>query len=210
MTEGKEAEVPKAQAEDAQEKKWYEKISGLDPKIALKNSGSEEAFLSVIKIYYDSYDAKMHELQDYYDSEDWKNYTIKIHALKSSSRLVGAAMLGDGAEALEMAGKSGDIEYIRQHHEEVMSTYRAIKDQLEEQFGETSDLPDIPQDTLDEAYGALEEFTGARDYECVKMVLDSVKEFKLPSDDDDRFKKIQDLLSQMDFDSIMTLLQERH
>lgn len=191
------------------EKKWYEQIPGLDPKTAIKNSGSEDAFLSVIKIYYDSYDAKSSEIQGYYDSEDWKNYTIKVHALKSSSRLVGAKELGDGAEALEMAGKSEDIEYIRTHHEEVMSAYRSIINSLDDQFGTSSDLPEIPQDTLDEAYGALEEFTGANDYECVKMVLDSVKEFKLPEDDGERFKRIQDLLSQMDYDAIMTVLHER-
>ena len=193
----------------SEEKKWYQQIPGIDPAAAIKNSGSEDAFLSVIKIYYDSFDAKSSEIEGLYEAEDWKNYTIKVHALKSSSRLVGALKLGDDAEALENAGKDEDIDYIRAHHSEVMVEYKAIADALDSQFGKGDDLPEIPQDTLDEAYGAISEFTLAKDYECVKMVMDSVKEFKLPPDDDERFKRINVLLSHMDWDEITKVLSER-
>ena len=91
---------------------------------AVKNSGSEEAFLSVLKIYYDSYEVKSGEIQKFFDSEDWENYTIKVHALKSSSRLVGAIQLGNDAEAMEMAGKERDTGYITAHHEALMNEYR--------------------------------------------------------------------------------------
>jgi HPt (histidine-containing phosphotransfer) domain-containing protein len=201
-----EMNVPEAETEPEpgteQEKKWYETIPGIDPVAAINNSGSEDAFLAVIRIYYDTYEAKSAEIQGFYDTGDWENYTIKVHALKSSSRLVGATGLGSDAEALEMAGKNLDIDYITSHHDSMMAEYRAIKEALDPVFGAGDDLPDIPADMLADAYAGLSEFVQAQDYELVRMVMDSVKEYKLPDADADRFRRIQDKLSQMDWDGI--------
>ncbi len=196
-----------AEEEPAAGAKWYEDIPGLDPKAAVQNSGSEEAFLSVLQIYYDSFDAKSGEIQSFYDAKDWENYTIKVHALKSSSRLVGALQLGSDAEALENAGKQEDIDYIMAHHDKMMEEYRAIKDALTPELGKGEDLPDIPADMLADAYAGLAEFAESADYELAKMVMDSVKEYKLPAEDEKRFELLQTKLSQMDWDAIKEILR---
>ncbi|MCR5675025.1 MAG: DegV family EDD domain-containing protein [Lachnospiraceae bacterium] len=189
------------------EKKWYEEIPGIDPAAALKNSGSEDAFLSVLKIYHDSFETRSKEIRDYYEAEDWENYTIKVHALKSSSRLVGAIRMGEAAEALEMAGKRSDVDFIREHHDALMKDYRTIHDELAAQYGPGDDLPEIPADTLGEAYAAIEEFSQAKDYELAKMVMDSLKEFRLPAADDERMRGIQEKLAKMDWDGILDILK---
>ncbi|MCR5686547.1 MAG: DegV family EDD domain-containing protein [Lachnospiraceae bacterium] len=182
--------------------RWYDSVPGIDSVSAIKNSGSEDAFLEVLQIYYDSYDAKAAELAGYYGAKDWENYTIKVHALKSSSRLVSALQLGDDAEALEAAGKNGDIDYIVSHHDNMMEEYRAIRDALEPRFGNGSDLPDIPGDVLADAYASLAEFAESMDYELAKMVLDSVKEYALSAEDEERFGRLRDMLSHLDWDGI--------
>ena len=49
--------------------------------------------------------------------ENWKAYTIEVHALKSSSRLIGALELGDDAEELEMAkGNEEEIARIKEEY----------------------------------------------------------------------------------------------
>ncbi|MBQ9568402.1 MAG: DegV family EDD domain-containing protein [Lachnospiraceae bacterium] len=194
--------------ESISETKWYEEIPGIDPEAAVKNSGSEEAFLSVLKIYYDSYEVKSGEIQKFFDSEDWENYTIKVHALKSSSRLVGAIQLGNDAEALEMAGKERDTGYITAHHEALMNEYRTIIDALTPELGVADDRPDIPADMLKDAYAGLSEFAEAMDYELAKMVMDSVKEYRLPEDDSERFVRLGECLSRLDWDGIKEILKE--
>ncbi len=189
--------------------KWYESIPGLDAAAALKNSGSEESFLSAAKIYYDTYDAKKREIEDYYNKEDWTNYTIKVHALKSSSRIVGASELGSKAEALELAGNNRDIDFIRSNHEDLMRSYGEIRGALAVGFESSEDLPDVPEDMLMDAYGGLNEFAGAMDYELTKMVIDSMKEFKLPPEDAERFKRLSDSLSNLDWDGISEILKEK-
>ena len=194
--------------ESISETKWYEEIPGIDPEAAVKNSGSEEAFLSVLKIYYDSYEVKSGEIQKFFDSEDWENYTIKVHALKSSSRLVGAIQLGNDAEAMEMAGKERDTGYITAHHEALMNEYRTIIDALTTELGVADDRPDIPADMLKDAYAGLSEFAEAMDYELAKMVTDSVKEYRLPEDDSERFVRLGECLSRLDWDGIKEILKE--
>ncbi len=201
-------------AEDKQEdsendnKKWYECLDGIDAAAALKNSGSETALESVLQMFYESYEAKSKELTDFYDNEDWENYTIKIHALKSSSRLVGALKLGDDAEALEMAGKGNDIDFIKENHQKAMDEYESIKDVLETRFKSDDDLPEIPADILEDAYGGLSEFVMAKDYDLSRMVIGSVREYKLPDEHDERFNRIQNCLSNMDWDGINDILKE--
>ena len=168
----------------------------------MKNSGSKEAFLSVLKIYHDSYEIKANELEGFFANKDWENYTIKIHALKSSSRLVGAVDLGTRAEALEMAGKGNDISFIEENHEEAMKEFKEIRDALAKEFGSSDVLPPISEDKLEEAYGAITEFAGMMDYDCVKMVLDSLDEYTLPTEDKGRFDKVKQLLFEMNWDGI--------
>ena len=194
---------------DVDETKWYENIDGLDAKAAIQNSGSEEAMLSVLRMFYDSYEAKAGELQHYFDTKDWENYTIKVHALKSGSRLVGVLKLGDKAEALEMAGKRSDIDFIMANHQDLMDSYRTIRDDLEPMMGSDEDLPDIPEDILEDAYAGLSEFAYSKDYELARMVMDSVREYRLPEEDKDRFDRIQNCLSVMDWDGISSIISEK-
>ncbi|MCR5475450.1 MAG: DegV family EDD domain-containing protein [Lachnospiraceae bacterium] len=196
--------------ETEHEEKWYDHIVGLDPLLAIKNSGSEESFRSVLQIFYDSYESKTGEIQKYYDEQDWENYTIKVHALKSSSRLVGAAGLGDEAEALEMAGKKGDTGFITKYHPLMMISYGKIHDSLDPVFNkESNDLPEIAEDMLTDAYEGLAEFVASRDYELAKMVTSSMKEYTLLQEDEERFMRIDECLSRLDWDGIGEILKER-
>lgn len=60
------------------------------------------------------------------ESKDWDNYRILVHALKSTSLTIGAVSLSEGAKALEMAAKDGDVDYILSHNQEVMEKYTGL------------------------------------------------------------------------------------
>ena len=62
-------------------------------------------------------------MQANYGAENWKEYGILVHALKSTSRMIGAETLARAAEALEKAAKEGNADYIRMHHEDAMRRY---------------------------------------------------------------------------------------
>ena len=70
---------------------------------------------------------------------DFKNYEILVHAVKSTSKMIGAAHLSEAAFALEKAAKDEDGETIRQGHESAMEEYRSIADGILTAFGKKPD-----------------------------------------------------------------------
>ncbi len=88
--------------------------------------GNEEDYKEILQVYLNTGLQKIREIRENYKKEDWKNYTILVHALKSTSIGVGATELGEMAKELETAGKEGNISYIQAHHREVMHEYEEV------------------------------------------------------------------------------------
>lgn len=89
---------------------------------------SEELYLQILGTYLE--EDKTELIKQYFGSMDEDNYRIQIHALKSTSRTIGATALSDEALALENAAKSGDIEYITGNTERVLTDYNAVLEQI--------------------------------------------------------------------------------
>jgi len=88
--------------------------------------GNEEDYKEILQVYLSTGLQKIREIREKYKEEDWKNYTILVHALKSTSIGIGATELGEMAKELEMAGKEGNISYIQAHHKEVVHEYEEV------------------------------------------------------------------------------------
>ena len=115
--------------------------AGIDRKTGRLNCrGDEELYHTLLKEYADSAEEKHRSMQAYYEQRDWKQYSILVHALKSSSRLIGAGVLSQEAAALEKAADEGREEYISRNHGAVMQNYmktaRSIEGILTENPGD--------------------------------------------------------------------------
>ena len=89
------------------------------------------------------------------EKKDIKNYTVKVHALKSAARLVGALDLSADAKHLEESGDNNDVHEIEQKTPKLLAKYRAYKPVLAKVFGggeEDESLPEISLDDLHEMY----------------------------------------------------------
>ena len=102
----------------------------LDWTNAVEFAGSEELYLDTVLFFKDSIDEKADEIESLYFAENIQDFTTKVHALKSSARLVGLTELSEMARLLEEAGKNEDMNYIRDNTWEVLSKYRSYKDVL--------------------------------------------------------------------------------
>ena len=100
--------------------------------------GDEEGFLEIVGIYYDTREEVAEKLERLFAQQDWKNYTIEVHSLKSSSKMIGANALYEMALAQEMAGKESDQEKLLQNHEPLMKKYEKILSEIDRRWGEAS------------------------------------------------------------------------
>lgn len=99
--------------------------AGIDPAAGLNYCQQDQAlYETILEEYARVLREKTGSMQEYYDTQDWEQYGILVHSLKSSSRMIGAESLGRAAAELEKAAKVGDRNYIVQHHREIMEKYR--------------------------------------------------------------------------------------
>ncbi|WP_274968793.1 ATP-binding protein [Succinimonas amylolytica] len=68
------------------------------------------------------------EIDSLFKAEDWSNYQVKVHALKSSALTVGARVLSELARGIEQAVRVNDIGYALQHHQELCDVFRETRD----------------------------------------------------------------------------------
>ena len=105
-------------------------LKDIDTKAGIRNCGSAEGYLEVLNTFYKTSGNKITEIQKYYDDSDWENFTVKVHALKSSAGIIGAAELSKFAERIEVAGKEKDTETIRRNIQDMLDLYNKTVNEL--------------------------------------------------------------------------------
>ena len=87
------------------------------------SAGDGEMYKEFLRMFCDMSKDKKEKIQVCYEQENWEDYTVLVHALKSTSLSVGAKKLSENALELERAGKEKRISYIFDNHEAVMELY---------------------------------------------------------------------------------------
>ncbi len=119
--------------------------SGIDTDAGLKYCvGDKEFYKSLLLQFASEAPDKIASMKNYYQIRDWHNYEILVHALKSTSKMIGVSGLSDKAKALEKAAKENDEGFILANHETMIKDYGKItaevRDMLmSEENGSTDD-----------------------------------------------------------------------
>ncbi len=185
---------------------WLSGINEIDVEAGLKNCGSADGYMSVLTVFHQTAGPKADEIEKLYNDGDFKNYTIKVHALKSSARIIGASSLSRLALFLEEAGKIGDLDYIKNHNEKLLKMYRELHEKLSAPEETEANLPPIDEASLKEAYQTILEIANTMDYGLMEDLLRNLHEYKLPEKDRIKLSRIDSLLTELDWDGIkMTL-----
>ncbi|MCR5674721.1 MAG: response regulator [Lachnospiraceae bacterium] len=180
-------------------------VPGLNTDTGIANCGSMENYISALQIFYNTLPIKAEEIERFYKGSDWDNYTIKVHALKSSARIIGARQLSEKAAMLEDAGNRKDIEVIRDNTLSLLTEYRSFSTNLASLFGKGDDEDSRPMadaSTVQDARSSIAEFAEQMDYDLVEMVLKSLEEYRLPAEEAARFERIRTALLSLDWDAI--------
>jgi len=102
----------------------------IDRESGLLYCGGEEGYALIMAECVHTYPKMAAELEEAYRQKDIKMYTIKVHALKSTMKSIGALDLSEKAKELEFAGKEGRYEEIEEKHEKVAAEYYSLMKEL--------------------------------------------------------------------------------
>lgn len=86
----------------------------------------EDLYRELLGEYAGSSPEKMRDLQRFFEKHDWDNYAILAHALKSTSKTIGADALSQVAARAEQAAKEGDAASVGQCHARMMAQYDQV------------------------------------------------------------------------------------
>jgi CheY-like chemotaxis protein/HPt (histidine-containing phosphotransfer) domain-containing protein len=184
---------------------WLYSVEGMDAKEGLKNCGSAEGYISVLTVFYRTAGKKADEIESALGSNDIENYTIKVHALKSSARIIGAANLSKLAEMLENAGKEKNIDLISMETGALLKRYRNLGDKLSRLDPGDEDLPEIDPASMSEAYRTVAEIAQIMDYQMMDSLLKDIKGYRLPPEDKEKVALIEQMLTELNWDKIMEI-----
>ncbi|MCH5248603.1 MAG: response regulator [Lachnospiraceae bacterium] len=180
-------------------------IGDLDIEKGLLYCGSRTAYLEILEeCYLESADERSN-IEKLFEEKDWKNYTIRVHALKSTMKSIGANNLFEMAKALEEAGRNIDIDYILQNHEAVLAEHRRVMNEIAQapallevlskvdnrpadvasdnseisaNTANSSDLPELEDSDFDDMLAKLEDAAYSLDGEQMLTLVSKLQEYQ--------------------------------
>lgn len=106
-------------------------------------SNDDELYAEILDMFCEMYDEKSEELEKFVSEENWAQYTVAIHALKSNALNIGGKRLSEFCLRLEKAGKkikAGDepeenISFIKKNHPDMISLFKETVSLAKEYLG---------------------------------------------------------------------------
>ena len=107
-------------------------MAGVDVNAVMgSHTGGMEDYLELLELYYMDGAEKCDLLERLVGEEDFKNYEIEVHGLKSASANIGAYEFSDLAKSHEYAAKEGDYQMIREGLAKLLSEYNFLLHEIE-------------------------------------------------------------------------------
>ena len=184
IQEVSEGDAP--EEDEQQEETLPEELSGIkeiNVNEGLQHCGSAEGYITALRSFYESLKDNIRIIQENFEKLDVKNYTIKVHAMKSSARIIGAAELSALAKDLEAAGDEERLDVILMDNPRLISMAESLYEALDKYFGEKeeddSGLPELGDDEWADFMISLNGFVDMYDIDDLKMMLEMLKEYRL-------------------------------
>ncbi|MBO5292505.1 MAG: PocR ligand-binding domain-containing protein [Lachnospiraceae bacterium] len=187
-------------------------IPELDTESALDLLGSEKLFLAVLKEYYRVIDKKSSLIETYEQKEQWKEYAIEVHALKSASRQIGARELANLAERMETAGNAEDADAVHRCTPMLLEQYRAYRKILAVFFDETEvsegEKRKITADILAQHFCDMRAAMDDLDSDRMEEVIAEMEQYVLDDVQKPLFEKLRSAVEDIDTEKCEEILNE--
>jgi len=100
---------------------------GIEPKAGLRYcQGDVDLYRSLLAEYAYGEIEKGNNLHKSFEEANWHDYSIYVHSLKSSSKMIGATALSVRAAKLEVAANAEDVASIVTEHDAMMEEYEVL------------------------------------------------------------------------------------
>ena len=187
----------------------FNSLTGISIDDALKYTGGAEVLEQTLREFYKSIDIKADAIEEFAALKDWHNYTILVHALKSSARLIGAEKLSEDAKYLEKCGDDENEAEINEKTPALLELYRSYKKHLAPLCAEVEDdsgKKEMPLNQYSEAISNIKECIEAFDFDTADQIIAMMKDYRIPAEKKEHFTRLQEAISSVDRDKILKIV----
>lgn len=202
-------EAEEEEPESGEDISDLQKLQGVDLNEAMQNCGDAETLRDIVKEFRTVIEEKADQIEEYFNARDYKNYTVQVHALKSSARLIGANDLSKQAEYLEACGNEENEVEIVEKTPGLLSLYRSYVEKLaaigeEEKVDE--DKPMIDAEGFLSALDDLKELLIVYDFDNADQIMAQLDNYQIPEEHKDKYERIKLLMAEVDRDRLLEIL----
>ena len=188
---------------------------------AVSMTDSFETWLKVTKLFISLIQENSDLIQKLFTDGNYKDYTIKVHALKSAARIVGAEKLSLMAEELEKEGKKlqeetevseDSLSDIKIKTKEMLDYYRSYIDLLEpvKKYDEADDAEKLEasEEEVTAIKNAILNACENFDLVTVEEEFEKLKKIKLPPELSSKMQELSKAVENIEFEEIKSILKE--
>ncbi|MBQ8626954.1 MAG: response regulator [Agathobacter sp.] len=184
-------------------------IEGLNVAEGITNSGSKELFISLLGDFYKLIDKKATKVEKLLADGMLRDYTIEVHALKSTARMIGAMELSEMFYELEQLGNAEEQKVLETKTPVVLSLYRSYKPILEpygkmnEQEKEKVHVKTMIH-ALEQLRDAMENF----DLDAADEAMDKIEGYAFPEECQSKIEDLSAFVADVAMEDVINLADE--
>ncbi|MCR5397854.1 MAG: response regulator [Lachnospiraceae bacterium] len=181
------------------------KIKGIDSQEGVKYSGSKTRWLEMLGDFYHIIDLKSQKIEDDLASGDIASYTIEVHALKNTARLIGAMELSSEFFELEKLGDENAVAILKDKtppvlrhfsdYKEVLKPYAFAKEEKKRNLVSNEEIVAA----LTEIRDAIDGF----DLDGADAGMEKLNTYTVPEEYKERMKKLRALVADVAMEDVI-------
>lgn len=107
----------------------------IDYKHGIELLGDIDFYNETLETFYNGIEENIKNLKKYKDKNDYENYGILSHSIKSDSKYLGFTNLAEIALSHELAGKNNDEKFIEENFDSFIDEINRIISAVKEYLG---------------------------------------------------------------------------
>ncbi len=184
-------------------------LGDIDRNEGIRCCGSEKLWLDLLGDFYKLIDIKAKKLENCVADGLIRDYTIEVHALKNTARMIGATYLSEWFHRMEDCGNAEDVVTIEEETPPLLEKYRSYKEILAPFAKLQNDaLKDADADMLLNLLTVIRDATDSFDLDSVDKAMKELEQYRMPEELKESFDMLRALVADVAMADVMELANE--
>ena len=184
-------------------------IKGLDVEEGLKNCGSQKLFLELLGDFHRLIEPKCTKLEQCLQEDRIRDYTIEVHALKNTARMIGAMELSQKFYRMEQLGNEGKTDEIKEELPALLELYRSYELLLAPyRKPEADGMTQVTTRKMCETLMRLHDAVDGFDLDAADCAMKELESFAFPEELKPVIKELGTYVRDVAMEDVMRLTEE--